>query len=167
MDAFLRVATTDRQQYPFGWTFNQSASGFEHRDTCALRPNQSPSHLKPIFRKKIVQVVARNAPRNVRIALTHKIAILIANRLHPRINLAATAAFTDDGFELRAASCAHAHADAVIGQDFKLLDVFVGLSRHHRMNAAGVVAYHAAEGAAAVRSWVGTESQVVLFRGTA
>jgi len=62
---------------------------------------------------------------------------------------------------------ADAQASAVVGQDFEGFDIVVGFSRHHGMNAAGVVADHAAKGAAVVRSGVGSEGEVVFFGGVA
>ena len=59
------------------------------------------------------------------------------------------------------------HADTVVGEDFQSLDVVVGLAGHDRMHAAGVVADHAAESAAAVSGGVGTEGEVMLFGGGA
>ena len=123
--------------------------------------------MKSIFRKKIVQVVSGNAARNVGVTLANEIAILIANRLHPGINLATAAAFSDDGFQFGIAGRAHPHANAVVGEDFKLLNILVSLSCHHRVHAAGIVSHHAPDRAAAVRRRVGTERQVVFLRSAA
>ncbi len=60
--------------------------------------------------------------------------------------------------------CADGHAGAVVEQQVERLDVVDGLAAHQRMNAAGVIADHAAEGAAAVRGGVGSEGQLKLFR---
>jgi hypothetical protein len=56
---------------------------------------------------------------------------------------------------LNSISLADFHADAVVGEDFERLDVVVGFAGHDGMHAAGVVADHAAEGAAIVRGGVG------------
>jgi len=56
---------------------------------------------------------------------------------------------------------------AVVGEDLEFFDVVVGLAGHDGMNAAGVVADHAAEGAAVVRGGIGREGEMVLFGGGA
>ena len=57
--------------------------------------------------------------------------------------------------------------DAVVGDDVEFFDVVVGLAGHHRVNAARVVADHAAEGATVVAGGVGAEGQMIFFRGVA
>ena len=47
------------------------------------------------------------------------------------------------------------------------MDIVDGFAAHEGVDAAGVVADHAAEGAAAVGGWVGGEGEVVLFGGVA
>src|SRR5260370_13610263 len=58
-------------------------------------------------------------------------------------------------------------AQAVVGDDIELLDVVVGFAGHYRMDAAGVVADHAAQRAAVVRGGIRGESQVMFFSGVA
>ena len=65
--------------------------------------------------------------------------------------------------ELRIWGLAHAHALAIVCENLKFLDIFVGLARHDGVNAAGVVANHSSEGASAVRSGIRPEGQVMLF----
>ena len=52
----------------------------------------------------------------------------------------------------------------VVGEDIELDDVLFGLSRHHRMRAAGIVADHPAERVVIVRGRVGPERQLMAFR---
>src|ERR1700683_4443870 len=62
---------------------------------------------------------------------------------------------------------ADAQASAVVGQDFESFDVVVRFAGHYRVNATGVIADHAAEGAAVVRSGIGSEGKVMFFSGVA
>src|SRR5580693_7905781 len=62
---------------------------------------------------------------------------------------------------------ADAQASAVVGEDFESFDVVVGFAGHYGVNAAGVVADHATEGAAVVRGRVGCEGEMVFFGGVA
>ena len=59
------------------------------------------------------------------------------------------------------------HPQTVVGEDFESLNIVVGLSRHDGMHAAGVVADHAAQGAAVVAGRVRPEGQMMFFGGVA
>src|SRR5579862_2816540 len=61
----------------------------------------------------------------------------------------------------------YTHAEAVIGQDFESFDVVVGLTTHDRVDAAGIVADHAADGAAVVAGGIGSEGEMEFFGGIA
>jgi hypothetical protein len=62
---------------------------------------------------------------------------------------------------------ADSQADAVVGDYVELLDVVVGFAGHDGVDAAGVVADHAADGAAVVAGGIGSEGEVMLFGGVA
>ncbi len=56
---------------------------------------------------------------------------------------------------------------AIVGDYFQFFDVVVRLACHHRVDAAGVVANHAADGAAVVAGGIGREGEVMFFGGVA
>ena len=91
------------------------------------------------------------------------LAVAVGDGLEAGVDFGAASAFADDAVEVFGAGCAHVHALAVVGEDFERLDVVVGLAGHDRVHAAGVVADHAAEGAAVVGGGIGREGQVMLL----
>ena len=59
------------------------------------------------------------------------------------------------------------HPLAIVSQDVQLDHIVDGLAAHHRMDAARVVADHAAQRVVAVRRWIGRERQVMPLGGVA
>ncbi len=70
----------------------------------------------------------------------------------------------DNALQLAFAGCSDAHAQTIVTEDFELFDIIIGLAGHYGMDAAGIVADHAAQGAVIVRGRIGTERQVIFFR---
>ena len=68
-------------------------------------------------------------------------------------------------FRLR--SSGRLQAGAVVGDYFQGFDVVVGFAGHDGVDAAGVVADHAADGAAVVAGGIGREGEVMFFGGVA
>ena len=58
---------------------------------------------------------------------------------------------------------AHLHLRAVIKKDGELFHVVDRLAAEQGMRAAGIVADHSSDGAAAVRGWIRSKHQVVLL----
>src|SRR5690349_12835639 len=56
------------------------------------------------------------------------------------------------------------HADTVISQHIELVNVIDRLAGHHRMNATGVIANHAAERVSAMSRRIGAERESVFCR---
>ncbi len=71
------------------------------------------------------------------------------------------------GVELGFGGGADGEAGAVVEEDVEGLDVVDGLAAHEGVDAAGVVADHAADGAAAVGGGVGREGEGEFFCGVA
>src|SRR5207244_10263893 len=104
---------------------------------------------------------------DLRIPGANEIAVLIANPFEARVDLAAAAAAGDDVIELLFGGGADAQPHAVVGEDVQLVDVVDGLAGHQAVDAAGVIADHAADGAVGVGGGVGAEGEGVLLRGVA
>ena len=161
--ALENIGIRDEQEHAFGRTFHQSARGFEHGDAGAFRSHQRARHMETVFRKEVIQVVAGYPTRNIGIASLDKFAVCVAQLLQSGINFAATTALGDDVLQFRITGLAHLHAQAVVGKDLQFLDVVIGLARHHRVNAAGVVSDHAAQRASIMGCGIGTERQMMFF----
>ena len=86
-------------------------------------------------------------------------------RLEAGVDLPLAAARADDRVELGVARLADGHSRAVVQHHVELVDVVDGLAAHQRVDAARVVADHAAERAAAVRGRIGRERQLMHFCG--
>jgi hypothetical protein len=103
-----------------------------------------------VFRQEIFEVVAGDAARQVRIAAADLVAILVAQRFQPAINLAAPSALADDALQLVLGGFADTHTQTVVGENLQLVRVVGGAIAHavldgqQRMSAARVVAEHPA-----------------------
>src|SRR5207302_5018464 len=85
----VRVAQSN--QRPVLGAVNQPEFGFEHGDARAFGAHERPGHVETVLRKKLVQVVARNAPGNLGITRTDERAVLISNGSELCIDLSAAA----------------------------------------------------------------------------
>jgi hypothetical protein len=94
-------------------------------------------------------------------------AVAVAQLGEVRVDLAHAAAGADQGFELSRRGAAHGHARAVVEDKVKRFDVVHHLAGHQAVNAATVVADHAAESAAGMRRGIRTISQMVQLGGFA
>ena len=161
--ALINVGIGDDEQHALRRAFDQAASRFENRDAGAFGSDQGAGHVESVLGQEKIQVVAGDAARNFGKTLADEIAVGGGDALQSGVDLAAAAAGFADALEFFIGCCADFHAEAVIGEDFQILDVVVGLAGHHGMHAAGVVADHAAESAAAVSGRVGPKGEVMFF----
>src|SRR5262249_28550715 len=74
-----RVAVTEADERAVLRTWNQPGLCLEHCGTCPFSSDKRPSDVEPVFRKQLVEVIARHAPRNVRIFGTDQIGIAVAD----------------------------------------------------------------------------------------
>ena len=135
----------------------------QHGDARGLGANQCPGHMEAVLWQQLVKVVAGDATRDVRKMLAHQGCGGIANTLQTAINRTRSAAFRDGRFQCVLAHRTQRHARAVVQQHIERFDIVDGLSAHQRVHAAGVVADHAADGAAVVRRGVGSEGELAAF----
>ncbi len=91
------------------------------------------------------------------------IAVAIGELLEAGVEMGAAAAGVLDAGEFVGVGGADVEKVAVVSEDFEGLDVVVGFAGHDGVDAAGVVADHAAEGAALVGSGIGGEGEVMLL----
>ena len=115
----------------------------------------------------MVEVVARHAPRNVRVFRTDQVRVAIPNLAQRAVNFAAASSHGDDGIEFVRAGGPHGQLRSVIEEDFQFVNVIGRLSGEQGMSAARVVADHAAQGATVVRGRIGSPCELMSFCGIA
>src|ERR1035437_2017637 len=123
--------------------------------------------MKAIFGQKVIQVVARDAARDVGKSLADEIGVLCRNVFQSVVDLSAASRFGDDALQIFGGGGADAQAHAVRCDNVEFFDVVVGLARHYRMDSAGIVSDHPADGATIVAGGIGREGEVMLFGGGA
>ena len=159
------VGIAEHEQRARGRAVHEPDRGFEHGGEGALAAAERPGDVEAVLRQKLVEVVARNPPGEVRVALPDQRRMAIAEVAHPGIDLPAAAALADDRVELVLVRRAHAHAKPVVGDDLQLLEVVGGAAGHDGVGAAGVVADHPSEGGVLVRGGVRRERELVALLG--
>ena len=143
------------------------ASRFEDGDAGAFRAYQGAGDVKAVFRQQLIEVVAGDAARNVRKALADGIRVGVANPRQAGIDFAPPSAGGDDAAQLLLGRCPDGETGAVIEKNVERLDVIDGLAAHESVYATGIVTDHAADRAPAMRRRIGSEGELVLFRGVA
>ncbi len=86
--------------------------------------------MKAAFGEQVVEVVSGNAARNVGKLAADLLAVTVGDRLEACIDFGAASTFANEAVEVVWAGSADMHALAAIGEDFKRLDVVVGLAGH-------------------------------------
>src|SRR5581483_3745252 len=166
---FIDAGVAHNHQHPFGPGVHQADLGFQDGDAGAFAAHQRARHVEAavLARDELVEVIARYAPRDVGIALAHQAPVLVAQRFQPGVDFAGSAALANDIEHLGVIHPADRHAGAVIEQHMHALDVVHRLAGHLSVNAAGIVAQHAAEHAVRVRGGIGPPGEAVAPRGVA
>src|SRR5581483_1113605 len=108
-----------------------------------------------------------DAPGDFRERPAHELAVPVAQRLEPRVDLPAPPASADDLPELVLAGRADRHPEPVVREDLEPLGVVDRLAARQRVGPAGVVSDHSAERTMIVRLWIGPEGQAVRLCGVA
>src|ERR1039458_8690729 len=139
----------------------QLAFSFEDGDAGPLGSDQRPGNVEAVLRQELVQVVAGDAARNIGEARPDQVRVGVAETAQACVDLAAAASGSDDGGQLLLGGPANAHAGSIVEENVERLDVFDRLAAEQGMDAAGVVADHAAQGATAVGRWVGGERKLM------
>src|SRR6185437_57530 len=148
-------------------TVNEPCLRTQNESACALGSNQCPRDVKAVLWQQIVEIVTRNATRNMRKASANFVSVGVAQRSQALIDPGSTAAGLCDSFQLAVACGADGNSEAIVGEDVELFNILRGLSTQHRMRTAGVVADHSSNGAVLMCRRIGSEGKVVLFGGIA
>ncbi len=163
----IDVGEAQHQDHPRLRTGHQPRLGFQRDDAGAFAADQRARDVEAVFRQQLIEVVAGDAALDFRETRANQVGVLVAQVAQPAVDLAAAAAGADDAHQFVFGGRADGQTQAVIGQDVQRLDVVDGLARHHRMRAAGIVADHAAQRAAAVGRRIRAEGQRMFLRGVA
>ncbi len=121
----------------------------------ALRADQRAGDVEAVLGQQLVEVVAGDAAGNAREFFAYERGVTVADAREAGVDLADAAAGADESFESIALVRRHGHARAVVENDVERFDVVHDFAAHQAVNAATVVADHAAEGAAGVRGRIG------------
>ena len=142
--------------------------GVKDGDAGALGADQGAGDVEAVLGQKGIEVVvAGDAARNLRKARADEIAITLAEGVERHVDFAAAAAFRHDRREFLGIGRADRHPQPVIGEDVERAHIVRSAPRHDRMDAARIVADHAAERVVIVGRRIRSEGQVVLFGGVA
>jgi hypothetical protein len=133
----------------------------------ALGADQRAGDVEAVFVEQLVEVVAGDAAGNAGKFLADERGSSGRGDGEAGVDLADAAAGADEGFELGGAGAADGHARAVVENNVERFDVVDHFAGQQAVDAATVVADHAAEGAAGVRRGVGGVGQVVELGGLA
>ena len=147
---------------------NQAQLGFEDDGAGAFRPDERPGDVETVLGQQLVEVVARDPARDLRKPVADLTARIDRESIAaPRRSRRGGRPAAMMDVELCLRRRADGQLGAVVEQNPQLVDVVDGLAGEQRVRAAGVVADHAAERAAAVRRRIGTERQVVRLGAAA
>ena len=155
------VAEAKRNQSAMLRAGLQLAFRLQDGDAGPFGSHQRPGNVEAVFRQQLVQVVAGDAPRNIREARPHQVRVGVAEAAQARIDLAAAPSAGDDGAQLILGGSANPHAGSVVKQNIERLDIVDGLAAEQGMDAAGVVADHTSQRAAAMGCRVGRKGKLM------
>ena len=161
------IGESQHREHAIGRAGGQVESGGKHVDASAFRSNQRAGYVEAALGQQLVQVVTGDAARNAGEPFADQHRVVVANAPEAGVDLALAAAAANDGIELLVAGAAHGHARAVVEHNVERFHVVHNLAAQQPVHAAGVVADHAAEGAARVGCGIGRVGQVVLLGGLA
>ncbi len=139
----------------------------EEGDTGPLRAGEGAGEMEAALGEEVVEVEPRDPPREPWEALADQRGVAVAQGAELAVDLAAPPAGADDAVDLALGRRPHPQAEPLGGEDLQLLDVVRGAAGGQRVDAAGVVADHSADGAPAVGGGVGAEGEAVGEGGAA
>ena len=161
------VGESEDGEDAMGRTGGEVERGGEDIDAGAFAANEGAGDVEAALGQQLVEVVAGDAARDARKLFLDFGCVPVADAREARVDAADAAAGADEGFELVVGGAADGHAGAVVEDDVERLDVVDDFAAEQAVDAATVVADHAAEGAAGVRGGVGRIGELVELGGVA
>ncbi len=141
--------------------------GSEDDDAGAFAADEGSGYVEVVFGEELVEVEAGDAAGDVGEFLADEVAVGVAKDLERGVDASDASAGLDVLGDLAVRGWADGEAGAVVEEDVEGVDVVDGLAAHEGVDAAGVVADHAADGAAAVGGGVGCVGEGEFFGGFA
>ena len=163
----IDVGKTKHEDDTLRRALDQTHLGAQRQRAGAFGADQGPCDVEAVFGQQLIEIVARDAPLNIRKPGADQLGVAVPQHAQPAVDLSLATTRGDDRFEFIIAGRADPEAFAVVGQHFERFDVLQGLAGHDGVRTAGVVGDHAAQTAATVRGRVGREGQAVLLGGVA
>ncbi len=155
-----RVLVAEHEQRARRRAVDQVHRRLEVGDARALGAGEGPGDVEAVLGQEVVEVVAGDAPRDLRIALADQVGVAVAQLEQAAVDPLVSGS-----------ALARPQTSAVVEQHLQLVDV-VGRARpgavelrHDRADAAGVARDHPAERAVLVRRGVRPEGELVLVLG--
>ncbi len=161
------IGVAEDEQRARGGIGHQPHHRFQKEGARTLATHQGPSHVEPVFRQQFVQVIAGHATGNIGVTLPNQRSVAIANSFQAGIDFALASSLGDEGLQLGFRGRSHPQAQSVVRQNLKLINVLLGLAGHDGVDAARVVADHAAQGVVIVSRGIGPEGQAIRSGGVA
>ncbi len=167
------VLEAEDDQHPFGRPVDQFQLGFEVGYARRFRPRERPRDVEPPFRQEVVQVVAGDAPRDLRIALADERFIPVTQVPQPAIDFRSRPISGDNRVQFVLTGRADPKALTAVGEHLERDQVIGGPRaravelRVHGVNATRVVGDHPPEGVPRMGRGIGSEGQPVRSGGVA
>jgi hypothetical protein len=155
------VGKSEHQQALVTGCVDETNRRFEHRGTRAFGSDQGSRQIEPPFRQQGVELESGDAARDLREAGPDLGDMPACQRAQIAADLFCAAVFTRAALDAPPGCPADCQVHAVAGEDFEFLDGIRGRPSDHRVDAAGVVADHAAERAPGVCCGIRTVHQVM------
>jgi len=142
-------------------------SGGDDVGAGALRADEGSGDVEVAFGEQLVKIESGDAARDAGKSFADEVGVGIADLSEAGVELTDAATGLDFGGEFGGSCGADGESGSVIEDDVKGLDVIDDLAAEQAVDAATVVADHAAEGAAGVGCGIGRVGEVVEFGGVA
>jgi hypothetical protein len=135
--------------------FDELEGGAEDDGAGAFAADEGSGEVEVVLGEELVEVEAGDATGDAGEFCADLVGVGVADVFEGGVDFAGAAAGGDVGSELGFGGGAYGEAGAVVEEEVEGVDVVDGFAAHEGVDAAGVVADHAADGAAAVGGGVG------------
>jgi hypothetical protein len=157
------VGEPDAEQGAEGRALDQAQRGGEDHDASSFAADERSRWVEAglILGQEFVEIEAGDASRDLGETGADLVGVAVADGLEAGVDLADASSGGDVGFEFGVGGWADSETGSVVEEQVERDDIVDRLASHQGVDAAGVVADHAAEGAAGVGCGVGGEGEVV------
>ena len=161
------VWEADADEGAAGWTFDELKRSAEDDGARTFATDERSGYVEVVFGQELIQIKAGDAAGNAGESCAHLVGVCVADMFEGGVDLADATACSDVRVEFGFGGGAYGEAGAVVEEEVERFDVVDGLAAHECVDPAGVVADHAADGAAAVGCGVWGKGECELLCGVA